>query len=165
MKHRAGVARREGSVVRNYWTGNNVEHGTQKGRALGKRHWKGLECKNGIRSRDVKEPSHLTSRKTAKSSGGRNRREQPRLEGMDTVVRSSERLADWSSWRKQSGCPADCGKSGTGEHGVVDPSLRKGTTWCNWNNWNLRRVPLDRSSLKKGAVVVAGEWTSWRKKK
>jgi hypothetical protein len=42
-----------------------------------------MECNNGIRRRDVKELPHLrTRRKTAKSIGGRNRREQPWLEGM-----------------------------------------------------------------------------------
>jgi hypothetical protein len=41
------------------------------------------ECKNGIRCRDVKEPPHLRiGRKIASSSGGRNRREQQRLEDM-----------------------------------------------------------------------------------
>jgi hypothetical protein len=43
---------------------------------------KSIGCKKGIRSRHVKEPPHLrTWRKTASSSGGRNRGEQSRLEG------------------------------------------------------------------------------------
>jgi hypothetical protein len=83
MIHRAGVARRKGNFVRKYWTRNNVKQKTQKGRAFGKKRWKDLECNNGIRRHDVKEPPHLrTRKKTAKSIGGQNRREQPRLEGM-----------------------------------------------------------------------------------
>jgi hypothetical protein len=54
----------------------------RKDRHSGRR-WKGLECNNGIRHLDVKKLPHLrTRRKTAKSIGGRNRRDQPQLEGM-----------------------------------------------------------------------------------
>jgi hypothetical protein len=83
MTHRAGVARHEGNFIRKYWTRNSVEQETQKGWTFRKRRLKGLECNNGIRCRDVKKPLHpRTRRKTAKSIGGRNRREQPWLEGM-----------------------------------------------------------------------------------
>jgi hypothetical protein len=69
------MTRREGNFVRKYWTGNNAEQETQKGRAFGKRCWNGLECNNGIRRRHVKEPPHLRTRsETAKNVGGRNKR-------------------------------------------------------------------------------------------
>jgi hypothetical protein len=43
---------------------------------------KGPGCENGTRRRDVKEPPHLTTgMKTATIIGGRNKREEPQLEG------------------------------------------------------------------------------------
>jgi hypothetical protein len=39
MTLREGVAQREGNFVRKYWTRNNVEPETQKGRAFGKGRW------------------------------------------------------------------------------------------------------------------------------
>jgi hypothetical protein len=51
--------------------------------------------KNGIRSRHVKEPPHLrTWRKTASMSGGRNRGEQSRLEGHNTLSKDLSKLLD-----------------------------------------------------------------------
>jgi hypothetical protein len=48
---------------------------------------KGPRCQNGTRCRDVMKPPHLTTgRKTATSTGGQNKREQPRMEGLGMCI-------------------------------------------------------------------------------
>jgi hypothetical protein len=49
-----------------------------------------------------------------------------------------------------------------GPLGMVLPHRWKknsGWWWCTWIDWNLIKESLGTSALKKGAVVVGGEWT------
>jgi hypothetical protein len=45
-----GVAQHNIHIVRKNQTRDDAAKETQKGRTEKKRHWKGLECKNGIRN-------------------------------------------------------------------------------------------------------------------
>jgi hypothetical protein len=106
MTRRAGVARREGNLVREYSARDNIAPRTRRGRTEENKRWRRPECKKGIRSRDIEEPLHLRKgRKTANSNGGWSKRQHPRLESMgksvEVVRKAIERefgkLADGSS--------------------------------------------------------------------
>jgi hypothetical protein len=122
MTRRAGVARREGNLVREYSTRDNIAPKTRRGRTEENRRWKGQGCEKGIRSRDIVEPLHLRKgRKTVNSNGGLSRRQHPRLESMGnsikvfgkTIALQFGKLADgstvvlrkmrnWTLWRGRS---------------------------------------------------------------
>jgi hypothetical protein len=106
MIRRAGVARREGNLVREYSTRDNIAPRTRRKRTEENRRWKGKEWKKGTRSQDIEEPLHLRKgRKTVNSNGGWSRREHPRLESMGNSIeivgkaieRQFGKLADESS--------------------------------------------------------------------
>jgi hypothetical protein len=132
MTRRAGVARREGNLVREYSTRVNIAPRTRRGQTYEKRLWRSPECKKGIRSREIEDPLHLRKgRKTINSKGGWTKRQHPRLESMGNSIEVFEKAIE-----RQFGKLAD-------RSSVVLQNIK------NWTLWS-GRPPLKRKkSLHK----------------